>query len=62
MEYCLTLIKYLSYSNREGLEEEEIEECMAEIGGFLTKTHNKKSNNKFIEKMANKYEKYINLI
>ena len=62
MEYCLTLIKYLSYSDKLGLEDEEIEECMDEIGDFLTKTQNKKSNNKFIEKIANEYEKYSKII
>lgn len=62
MEYCLTLIKYLSYADKLNLDEEEIEECVDEIGDFLTKTHNKKSNNKFMEKISKEYEKYSRLL
>lgn len=62
MEYCLTLIKYLSYADKLDLDEEEIEECVDEIGDFLTKTQNKRSNNKFMEKISKEYEKYNKLI
>lgn len=58
MEYCLTLIKFLSYADKLGLDEEEIEECVDEIGDFLARTHDRKSNNKFMEKIANEYKKY----
>lgn len=58
MEYNLTLIKYLSYSKNLNLDEEEIEECVEEIGDFLAKTQNRTSNNKFMEKIANAYKKY----
>ena len=56
MEYSLTLIKYLSYSDKLGLDEEEIEDSVDEIGDFLTRTHDRKSNNKFMEKVANAYK------
>ena len=59
MEYCLTLIKYLSYSKVLDLDEEEVEECVDEIGDFITKMHNKKTNNKFMEKITNEYKKYV---
>ena len=59
MEYCLTLIKYLSYSEVLDLDEEEVEECVDEIGDFITKMHNKKTNNKFMEKITNEYKKYV---
>lgn len=58
MEYSLTLIKYLSYSDKLGLDEEEIEDSVDEIGDFLTRTHDRKSNNKFMEKVANAYKMY----
>lgn len=59
MEYNLTLIKYLSYSEKLDLDEEEIEECVEEIGDFLEKTQNRTSNNKFMEKIANAYKHYV---
>lgn len=58
MEYNLTLIKYLSYSEKLHLDEEEIEECVEEIGEFLARTQNRISNNKFMEKIANAYKQY----
>ena len=58
MEYNLTLIKYLSYSDQLNLDEEEIEECVEEIGDFLEKTQNRTSTNKFMEKIANAYKNY----
>ena len=58
MEYNLTLIKYLSYSDKLDLDEEEIEECVEEIGEFLARTQNKVANNKFMEKIANAYKQY----
>lgn len=59
MEYCLTLIKYLSYADKLNLDDEEIEDCVDEIGEFLEKTRDQKSNNKFMEKIANEYKKYV---
>lgn len=61
MEYNLTLIKYLSYSEQLNLDEEEIEECVEEIGDFIAKTQNRTSNNKFMEKIANAYKSYVKL-
>lgn len=55
MEYMLTLLKYLSYTDKLQLDEEEVEECIDEIGDFIAKTQNKKSNNKFMEKITNEY-------
>lgn len=59
MEYNLTLIKYLACSDRLHLDEEEIEECVEEIGDFLARTQSKTSNNKFMEKISNAYKHYL---
>ena len=59
MEYMLTLIKYLSCAQKLNLDEEEKEECVDEIGDFIARTQNKKTNNKFMEKLTKEYKKYI---
>ncbi len=59
MEYYLTLVEYLAYSNKVDMDEDDIEDALDDIGAYITQSKKQIDRTKYIDLIEHMYNKQM---